>query len=246
MNPIYQTSAQLKEKARSQMEGKYGITIAMLLIIQLISVMAGLLISSLFPATSILTYLIQAAILFVLSALINICTIGLNLFHLNIACKGPYGLDNLWFGFQNSFGKSFVLSLVVTAISFVYQEISQLPLLLYSTTYDMRYLWFGIAGVLVATIIFLYVSFLYSQAFFLMLDYPIYSAKEILKMCPRVMKGHKKRLLYIQFSFLPLALLGLLTCGIGSFWVTAYQNMTLTNFYLDLMNPGKPSFDQTV
>jgi len=246
MNPIYQTSSQLKEKARNQMEGKYGITIAMLLIVQLINVMAGLLIGSFFPATSIFTYIIQAILTFLLSALVNICTIGITLFHLNIACGGPFKLEDLWFGFQQNFGKSFVLSLVITAITFVYQEVCGIPLTLYSTTFDMAYLWIGLAVVIIAAVVFMYLSILYSQAFYLMLDYPTYSAKEILKMCPRIMKGHKRRLLYIQLSFLPLVLLGLLTCGIGTFWVTAYQNMTLTNFYLDLMNPQKPTFDQTV
>ena len=49
------------------------------------------------------------------------------------------------------------------------------------------------------------------------------------------MKGHKGRYFYISVSFLPLALLCLVTFGIGFLWLAPYMGMTFANFYVDLM-----------
>lgn len=246
MQPTYQTCSQLKEKARKQLEGKYGTAIGMQMLINIISFSAGLFIATLFPATSTITYAIQLVITFVVSAIISVCTIGVTLYHLNIACGGPYNFGNLWFGFQNHFSKSLILSLVVTAITFLYQIIIEIPMNMYAATYDITYVFAAFPVMLIAVVVFFYFTILFSLVFYLMLDYPTYSAGEILKMAPKVIKGHKGRLLYIELSFLPLIFLSLLTCGIGILWVNVYRNMTMTNFYLDLMNPQKPSFDQTV
>lgn len=246
MHPIYQTCSQLKEKARRQLEGKYGTAVGMQMLVNLISFSAGLLISAFFPATSIFTYVIQLIITFLVSAIVSVSSIGITLYHLNIACGGPYGFGNLWFGFQNQFSKSLILSLVITGITFLYQVIIEIPMNLYASTYDMTYIFITIPVMLIAVVVYFYFSLLFSTVFYLLLDYPTYSAGEILKLAPKVIKGHKRRLLYMELSFLPLTLLSILTCGIGILWVNTYRNMTMTNFYLDLMNPGKPEFNQTV
>ena len=49
------------------------------------------------------------------------------------------------------------------------------------------------------------------------------------------MKGNVGRLLYLQVSFIPMTLAGLLSFGIGFLFVLPYQNMTYTLFYLDLI-----------
>ena len=55
------------------------------------------------------------------------------------------------------------------------------------------------------------------------------------------MKGKKLRLLYLEFSFLPLLLLSILSFGIGLLWLQPYMQMTYTFFFLDLMNPRRAS-----
>ena len=80
-----------------------------------------------------------------------------------------------------------------------------------------------------------WINLRYSQVYYLLLDFPDYSAKELLKMSWKLMKGNVGRLLYIQVSFLPLTLAGLLSFGIGLLFVQPYQNMTYTLFYLDLI-----------
>lgn len=237
MQPIYQSSSQLKQTARRQLEGKYGTAIGMQLLIQLAGVFAGTLVALFFPATTVLTSLIQSVVTFFATALLNIASAGVALYHLNIACGGNYEFGNLWYGFKNQFAKSFQLSLVVTAISVVYQTLVMLPLNLYTRTFRTEYLFLAVLLMLITLPIYFYFSLTYSLVFYIMLDYPTYSAGEILHIAPKMMKGHKRRLLYISLSFLPLLFLGLMTCGIGTFWVNVYRNMTVTDFYLDLRNP---------
>ena len=69
-----------------------------------------------------------------------------------------------------------------------------------------------------------------SQAYYLLLDFPQYSAMELMKLSFRIMKGHKWEL-----SFLPLGFLCLLSFGIGTLWLVPYMNMTQTLYFLDLM-----------
>ena len=80
-----------------------------------------------------------------------------------------------------------------------------------------------------------WISLKYSQVYYLLLDFPDYSAKELLKMSWKLMKGNAGRLLYLQVSFLPMTLTGILSFGIGFLFVLPYQNMTYTLFYLDLI-----------
>ncbi len=246
MNYIYQTSSQLKALARRQLEGKYGIAIGMQLITVLMSLAVSILIVTFFPATSTVTYFMQLCISFIASALIYVTTVGTTLYHLNIACGRPYGLSDLWYGYKNDFSKSFLLSLLMTGISFFYQTIIEIPMNLFTITMDIKYMLGTLILFPIATALFMYLALIFSMIFYLMLDYPSYSTGQILKIAPQIIKGHKGRLLYVELSFLPWILLSFFTCGIGILWVNVYRNMTLTNFYLDLRSPQQQRFDQTI
>lgn len=247
MNYRYQTSSELKALARRQLEGKYGTAIGMQLITVLISFAASVLIVTFFPATSAVTYLMQLLVSFAASVVIYVTTVGTTLYHLNIACGRPYGFSDLWYGYKNQFAKSFLLSLVMTGITFFYQTIIEVPMNLFNLTLDVRYMLWTLVLFPVATVVFMYLALIFSMIFYLMLDYPSYSTGEILKIAPQIIKGHKGRLLYVEFSFLPWILLSLVTCGIGILWVNVYRNMTLTNFYLDLRSPRQQQyFDHSI
>ncbi|MDE7249064.1 MAG: DUF975 family protein, partial [Lachnospiraceae bacterium] len=86
----------------------------------------------------------------------------------------------------------------------------------------------------------IFVNLLLSQIYYLMLDFPEYSGSELLRLAPKLIKGHKARLLYIMVSFFPLILLCVLSCGIGYLWVYPYIQTTYANFYLDLVQKRKP------
>ena len=76
---------------------------------------------------------------------------------------------------------------------------------------------------------------LYNQAFYILLDFPNYDAKKALAFSRKLMKGNKGRFIYLLVSFIPLSLLGVLSCGIGFLWIIPYMQATQAQFYLDLV-----------
>ena len=90
-------------------------------------------------------------------------------------------------------------------------------------------------------IVALILDLLYAPAFFLMHDFPQYSARELLAMSRKLMAGNKGRLFYLYLSYLPLLLLGILSCGIALLWVFPYLNAALAEFYMDIITHSKAS-----
>jgi len=79
-----------------------------------------------------------------------------------------------------------------------------------------------------------YITFRLSQIMFLLADHPEMGVIESFKESWRLMKGNCGRYLYIQLSFIPLAFLAMLSCGIGLLWVTPYQLTVQGAFYMDI------------
>lgn len=237
MNQTYQSSAQLKELSKGQLEGKYSLFIGLIVIIRLITGATSVALKFLFPTNTFIGLILYWGATYVVSVFLDVFTIGTTLFGLNIVCHRKCSISDMFYGFKNHFEKSLALSFAVTSIFFV----AQIPLLL--PTLLIRYgpidtaLLLSIPLLLAGIVIFFYVTLLFSQVYYLFLDFPTYSVGEILKLSCRIMKGNMGRLLYVKLSFLPLALLSAFTCGIGLLFLTPYRDLTFTNFYLDIMQP---------
>ena len=65
------------------------------------------------------------------------------------------------------------------------------------------------------------------------------SGKESCELSQKLMKGNKGNLFLLSLSFIGWALLIPLTLGIGSFWLTAYMNVSVVCFYDTLANKDK-------
>lgn len=89
---------------------------------------------------------------------------------------------------------------------------------------------------LVCTAISLILTLPFFPAYYMVLDFPDWSAATILKKSFEVMSGNKFRLFMLYVGFIPSFLLSIFTCGISLIWVIPYMNMALTNFYLDIMS----------
>lgn len=77
-------------------------------------------------------------------------------------------------------------------------------------------------------------SFAYAMAPFILKDNPELSALEAIKKSRLMMKGNKWRLFVLILSFIGWFLLGLLTLGIGYFWLAPYIYTTMAAFYEDV------------
>ena len=155
---------------------------------------------------------------------------------MNVACGQKYEFSNLFTGFKVHPDKIIITQVII-------QLLTALPLLPAIGVMWYSFKAYNIIVVFLIGCILLiigaglswWIYLRYSQVYYLLLDFPDYSAKELLKMSWRLMKGHCGRLLYIQVSFLPLMLAGLVSLGIGFLLIKPYQYMTYTLFYLDLI-----------
>jgi uncharacterized membrane protein len=58
--------------------------------------------------------------------------------------------------------------------------------------------------------------------------------QDALKKSKSMMDGHKLKLFYLCLRFFLLALLCILTLGIGFFWLIPYGHVTMAKFYDDI------------
>ena len=228
------TSAQLKQVARGIMMGKYRNAISLLLVSDLI--VSTL---SLFTATSTDSYFgiaLSLIISFIITLLGTVLSVGQCSFYLNIACNGPYQFSDLFTGFKVHPDKTIITQLIIQVLTTL-PMIPGIVVMFYSfRAYNIITVFLlGCFLLIAGTGISWWISLRYSQVYYLLLDFPDYSAKELLRMSWKLMKGNAGRLLYLQVSFIPMTLAGLLSFGIGLLFVLPYQNMTYTLFYLDLI-----------
>ena len=246
----YASRAELKEKARDQMAGRYGNAILLSICRGLIVFSLSFAVSMTFTAiltvrtlmggssdTSLTEYLLLTACTTLLSIFAGVFQTGIILFYLNSACNRPATISNLFYGFKYLFKKS----LAVSAVLVLLNTLCLLPydicvFLLRSGGGDTVTLAvMTIVFMIIGLCIYLPLSLGLSQSYYLLLDFPQYSATELMKLSLRIMKGHKWELFCLQLSFLPLGLLCLLSFGIGTLWLVPYMNMTQTLYFLDLM-----------
>lgn len=169
------------------------------------------------------------------SVFTGVFRMGLSLFTLNLACGRRVNVSDIFYGFHYQFRKSLALSAVFTLVEALYFIPANILRYLAGqkapTEIQAIVLCLTVAGIA----LYLYLSLFISQSFFLLLDFPGRSAKELLRLSVQVMNGHKKRLFLLHVSFLPLMLLSVLSFGIGSLWITPYQTVTYAFFFLNLM-----------
>lgn len=89
---------------------------------------------------------------------------------------------------------------------------------------------------LICTIISTILTLPFFPVFYMVLDFPDWSATTILKKSFEVMSGNKLRLFLLYVSFVPSFLLSIFTCCIPLIWVIPYMSMAETDFYLDMMS----------
>lgn len=74
----------------------------------------------------------------------------------------------------------------------------------------------------------------YSMTFYVLAENRSLKPREALDRSKEMMDGYKLKLFYLMLRFLLLALLCILTFGIGFLWYFPYYNVTMAKFYDDL------------
>lgn len=238
----YKSSAELKAYAKEHMLQHYGTAISALLIVGVITIFITFF-STLFLNTKTLTgVILQYLISFVISVLTGLFTSGEKYLYLKICCGRKAATDDVFYGFKLFPNKAVSIQLYLS----IWLYLGMLPMTIFSYLIQRNpknavvMLLYYLAEILYLVVAVM-ISLIYAQVFFLFHDFPDYSVSELLSMSRKLMKGSKGRLFYLSVSFLPLLLLGLLSCGIAYLWLIPYMNATYTEFFLDLIRNSQPT-----
>lgn len=235
----YLSSASLKSLAKGQLLGKYGTLICVYLIhlgsIMFISFASTAMINT----TTVIGNITFYATTFLINLLTGLFLYGEAYIFLKIACNQQVNVSDLFYGFQNTPDKIIkvqlpfaVVSLICSLPDLLNQQVMMQP--------ENSFLFLAyVVLLIITTTISVIFSLNFSQCYYLMLDFPQYSPKELFHHSRLIMKGNKGRLFYIELSFLPLLCLGLCSCCITSLWVLPYMDAVKANFYLDLIKKKK-------
>ena len=229
----HKSTTEMKSAARELLLGKYGSYISAYitaeLVLSFISVIAG----SVLPDSSI-GMAINLAISFVIELLAAVFLLGMIHFTMNI-CKGQtYKLSDVFYGFRSHPDKAIIckflfllaelIAMLPAILFFVLYTITENGLLMIAASL------FLVIGMVAAVAIHLSLYFVY----YLILDYPNATIRELIEYCLHMMQGHRIKLFYLYASFLPMYALGILSFGIGLLFVEPYVNVTVAQFYLDV------------
>ena len=83
-------------------------------------------------------------------------------------------------------------------------------------------------------------SLSYAMTPFILADNPNLTAGQAITRSRELMDGHKWELFVLDLTFIGWDILGALTCGIGSLWVTPYKNAAYAAFYRQIA--GYPKY----
>ena len=189
----------------------------------------------LITARNIPELIIYYMISFLVSLLTGILASGEAYLYLKLICGQPISAGDVFYGFKSYPDKAILLQFVLSSLTYICSAPALVFYYLYLTTYRTVYILLMSIAFVIGMAILVVISLMLSQVFYLLQDFPQYSAKELMKMSCQVMKGHKGRLFYLSISFLPLYLLGIFSFFIAYLWLVPYSNTVMTNFYMDLM-----------
>lgn len=231
----YKSSAELKGMAKEQLFGKYGTAVGTSVILLFFTLIMQFIPTFLIDYTSVIGLIIYYLVSFIISLFLGIFASGRAYLYLKVACRQNISVGDIFYGFRVHPDKALIIQLTLTLITYI----SMTPMMIFNHlfvhTQSAVYMLLMSIFTIIGSAIMIIASLILSQAFYLLQDFPQYSAKELLKMSAQIMKGHKGRLFYLQISFVPLYLLGILSCCIAFLWIVPYMNATMANFYMDLM-----------
>lgn len=238
----YLSSASLKRMARGQLLGKYSSVIFIFLFHMITVYFSESLVASVLNPTNVIKlffYLVASYLVYILSGFFEA---GEAYIYLKTASNLPVTFSDLFYCFRNESNRTAYIQIRLAAIELG----SMLPALLYSFfsekdtglfSIDPVYLLLLLLGIAVSV----WAELLFSQSFYIMLDFEDYTAQQAMSTSIRLMKGNMGRLFYMMLSFLPLLFLGVCSLGLGLLWVLPYREAAYANFYLDLIKKSRAS-----
>lgn len=229
------SSSILKEMSRGQLLGHYGTFISAILIVELSSFGILYFTDSVTDSNTLTGNILYYAISFLVQLISGIFAFGSAKMYLSLCSDRSYSLNDLFHGFRTHPDKIIKIQLYIFGIVLCHLLPGALIYLIYYVTSALILIPF-IALVTTVGFVLMCIRLLeLSQCFYIMLDFPDLSLKQVIAMSKKVMTGYRGKLFYIYVSYIPLLLLGIISFGFGMLWVLPYIYAVNANFYLDLM-----------
>lgn len=232
----YKSFAKIKANARGALLTRLTPTIFTTLFYSFLSVILSFLLNSFAYDSSIFNFIIFFVIAILLNTVNEALKYGILQYYINVCTGKKANTSTLFTAFKQTPNRTFPAIFLFAFVS----SICQLPMCIcdfYQAVYepDNEMLTYLSAALLFAGLLMYYIfSLFYSMTYYVMMDFPEMKSKDALKMSAWLMKGRKMKLCLMHLSFIPLQILGLLSCNIGNLFVMPYRMASVTFFYLDL------------
>lgn len=239
------SSKELKALAREALLGQYGSLIGAMFLLGMFSViLESVPVTITHNREDTTSLIIQFVVTLIISVLVYLLQIGMTVIVLHMTRRQAYGLSDLFYTFRAHPDRFIIVSVIQIGISMILQIPAYIFLFLYPGDTIKRvllYLLLLLAGSIVSFIVLLG----FTLADLLLIDNENLGAIDAIRQSWAMMHGNKGRFFYLQISFFGLALLCILTLGIGMLWLYPYMMTTEAFFYLDLTGEiDQPHYDQ--
>ena len=253
----YMTYSQLKDSAKFRLSPVIGKLVGVTAIFYALKLIAGRFSSvfGLFTDSFALQVTLSSLFLILANIIVFMLEIGFHCLMLKLYCGRPISTGDLFYAFtaqtKTALGLTTVRSLLSTLpllpayvlfqrVEFGMENIALSSDLSASTASLppelMNLMSIALFCYTPALVLVTMLDLVYSQTYYLMLDFPSFSIKQLFQNSRLLMRGHKGRFFYIHVCILPIFLIGgLFTCGIGLLWITPFVYAVQTEFYLDLV-----------
>ena len=185
---------------------------------------------------SIIIFVINQLISLIVSILLGILSSGKAYLYMNLVYSQTISASDIFFGLKQHPEKAVVIQSVFVIANFVVTLPSSLILFFTNQSSSIDLYLTNIIVLIVGIIINIYISLVYSQAFFLLHDFPDRSAKDLLATSRRLMKGKKLKLFLLELSFVPLYIFGIITLFVPLLWISVYRYASVAVFYQKLIS----------
>ncbi len=231
----YKSVPQLKAIAKERSLGRYGTLIGANLLIFIIQLFVTA-ITTVSTGGSIILIVINNLITLIVNILVGLLVSGKAYLYMNLLYSQTVSTSDIFFGLRQQPQKAVIIQALFVIIDFVVTMPSQILLVMYQRKPDVATLSYLIMAMGLGIIVDVIIYLTYSQAFFILHDFPDRSAKEILATSRHLMKGNKFRLFYLNATFIPLYIFSAVALFVPLLWVSVYRYASTCAFYQDLIS----------
>ena len=240
------SSKELKKAARNALVGNYATMVSAAIIIEIINLSVNSEISlnsfknlSGGSSPALPGMILICVVSIILTLAISFMLTGMRYMALKIAQRKRPLIEDLFFVFLHkplTLVLIFFLELLLVILSLVPFFILFFASMIFSsvTGTAVSMLISSIIGIAIYFILAFYFLLKFFPASYIYFEKPDMGAISIMQESARLMRGNKKRALYLMLSFIGINLLGILTFGIALLWINPYILVTWAEFYLDI------------